>query len=142
MTGSMAWTFPGGRFEQSVTSVTLVNATGKIVDTVVPAGKLWILVSIKAKNSDDVARVITLYIYKEAAKTNLLRVLQNASVNASALLHYPAGAGVDAEEQTNPYPILAAGNAISVQWTTGGASTGGTAADGLVIEYLEVSVSA
>ena len=142
MTDRMAWTFPAGRFVQEVTSVTLVNATTKTIDTTVPANKRWLLLSVKATNGDNVARVVGLYLFKEAAKTNLISVYDSASVNTAEHINFPntiASRGVRSRA-ISPGEVLEAGNTISVIWTSGGASAGATDADGLVICYLEIHV--
>jgi hypothetical protein len=138
----IAWMFPAGNFVQEVTSVTLVNTTAKTVDITVPAGKRWMLIGIKASNPDDVNRIITIRKYKEAAKTNEIKTMASSTVTATTgKQQWPSGAGTDAETQRQVYEVAEAGNTYSVTWSDPGASSGGTAADGLVIEYLEVAVS-
>jgi len=138
--GKMAWTFPAGQIQQVVTSITLVNNTAKTVDTAVPAGKVWLLRSVKVCNPDDVARNTTGHIYKEAGKTNVVQQFFGAAQAATTCYHYPGSSGVAGAGQ-EPI-VLTGGNVISVVWGSGGASAGGTDADGLVIEYQEVAVSA
>lgn len=141
-----AWTFQGGDLKQVVTSVVLVNATAKTLDTVVPTGKRWKLLGVKAINGDDVTRDINVFIYKEPAKTNVLRkliridaVLANGGVCQWPNYHVTTTATTGCNALHQPAEvILAAGNVISVVWATGGASTGATDTDGLVIEYLEI----
>jgi hypothetical protein len=138
----IAFATPAGRLVQDVTSLTVVNATSKTQDFSVPQGKRWILVSIKCTNPDDVARVISFTIYKEAAKTNDIALLYSASVNAASRLHYPnSGSGSQGflEGTAMPYP-LESGNTISVVLASGGASAGGTDADGIVLCYWEIDL--
>ena len=139
----MAWTFPAGQIHQEVTSVTLVNNTAKTIDTTVPSGKLWMLTNIRATNPDDVARFIGFVIYKEAGKTNLVDYVDRQTHSAGTFQQAPdrifTGRAYSGLQFPRP---LEAGNTISVTWETGGVSAGGTDADGLVIEYQEVAVSA
>jgi len=139
------WTFPGGKPKQEVTEVVLVNNVQKIIDITVPTGKIWILLRTKIVNCDDVGRNITVSKYKEAGKTNLIAsFIRGIAVGASAVVYIPnpyvqatiASAIPDTILQ-NP-EIFVAGNTLSITWAAGGASTGATDADGLVIEYLEI----
>jgi len=139
----LSWIFWGGKLVQAVTSIVLVNATAKTQDTTVGTGKRWLLLGIKAVNGDDVTRNITMSIYKEAAKTNLLRNLYyEAAIGANGgVAQWPNCQIQITNYLHNWAPILLeAGNTISVVWASGGASTGSTDADGLVVEYLEVDV--
>lgn len=136
------WTFPGGKLKQEVTEVILVNNVTKTIDVLVPAGKIWILLGVKLLNPDDVDRTVNIYKYKEAAKTNLIATLFTAAITAvTELGHWPfvgAAGNTMRSFPTNPAEMLASGNVLSIVWTTGGASAGGTDADGLVVEYLEI----
>jgi len=139
----LKWTFPGGKLKQEVTSVVLVNNTAKTIDTVVPTGKRWLLLGVKLTNIDDVTRDVSVTLYKEAGKTNVLATLMFVSAlaaNGAAILMWPnnyVSTTSKIEKSSDPI-LLVAGNTINVYWATGGASTGATDADGLVIEYLEV----
>jgi len=134
------------RLKQEVTSVTLVNNVTKTIDTVVPQGERWFLLNVKATNPDDVVRDLTIALYKEAAKTNKLRLLllQAAlAANAAKEAEWPSKlVSTNDSSCLGSYApiVLDAGNTISVIWTTGGASTGATDADGLVVEYLKVEI--
>lgn len=131
---------PLARLVQLVTSITLVNNTGKTQDTTTPAGKRWLILSIKAFNIDDVARNIKIVKWLEAGKTNILQQIAfHADVAQNHQLSWPINQ-VDVEEYTESFYtlIMDAGNTLTVTWPTGGASTGGVDADGLVIEYLEI----
>lgn len=132
---------PGGTLVQSVTSVVVVNNTAKTLDTVVPAGERWILLSVKLTNPDDVNRPVWLHKFKEAGKTNMLAKLAIVtSVGALADNNWPTAPTISTSRMiaANPSEILEAGNTLESYWGAGGASTGGTSADGLVIEYLKV----
>lgn len=136
-----AWTFPGGKFHQEVTSITLVNNIEKVIDTVVPTGKIWLLTAIKVTNIDDVNRDTSAAIYLEVGKTNLLRsMFFSTALAANVGRHqWPSGPGITDQTNHALAPVrLAAGNCINVVWAAGGASAGGTDADGLVLEYLEI----
>ena len=145
MSDQFAWTFPAGKHEQEVTSVTLVDNTAKTNDITVPTGKRWLLQRIKVTNCDDVTRDITITLYKEAAKINVLCKLAfkaDVAANAAEEMMWPSFR-VDTMnfwyEAARPL-ILSAGNTIEVVWATGGASTGATDADGQVVDYLEIDV--
>lgn len=136
------WTFPGGKLHQEVTSITLVNATTLTEDVVVPAGKMWILLNIKMVNCDDVNRALYVEKYLEAAATNLIKRLISKASAAGDRVNWPSV--ISATEYSmptqggNPWELCAAGNLLRCVYETGGASTGATDADGLVIEYLEI----
>jgi hypothetical protein len=126
-----------GTLEQAVSSVTLVNATAKTIDTPIPTGERWLLLSIKLTNPDDVQRFVTASIYKEAAKTNIVTAVQSYTVAAAATGVFPSTtASVGYQGSSGSGVLLKAGNVLSVIWSSGGASAGGTDADGLVITYL------
>lgn len=139
-----AWIFLGGALKQDVTSVTLVNNTQKVVDITCPANKRRLILNIKAVNCDDVARNIQIWKFKEAACTNLISLLLSvAAVAAADFVNYPnTTTGSSYVNSAGNVPqLLEAGNTIRIIWAAGGASTGATDADGLVVEYLEVDVS-
>lgn len=141
VTLSLVHTFPGGKPEQSVTSITLVNNTQKIQLVTVPTGKIWILLGIKVRNPDDVDRAVTIRKYKEAAKTNEIAVLFSVSLATGVAGHWPTeglSSTASRPSSTKPAEIMIAGNSLEITWAAGGASAGGTDADGLVIEYLEL----
>lgn len=138
---SMNAVFPGGRLQQKVISVTLVNNTLKTVDTVVDQNQRWILLNVKVVNCDDVQRTVTVRKFKEVAKTNLIAVLATGAIPTVTMLNWPNT--ITGSLYTNSHPqlvILETANVISVEWAAGGASGGGTDADGLVIEYLEIDL--
>jgi len=139
----MAWTFPAGQIHKEVTSITLVNNTAKTVDHTVPAGKVWKLHGIKATNPDDVNRGIDFVVYKEAAKTNEIELLTSQTVLTVTRLQWPNHDDQAQLKSNVPHEvIMEAGNTLSIVWATGGVSTGATDADGLVVQYQEVAVSA
>lgn len=132
---------PRARLVQAVTSVTLVNNTVKTNDVTVPANRRWKLLHIRMVNCDDVARTMTIKIWKEAAKTNLLRTIINLSANAGVAHEYPSSkTGISSSTPLYAPIILDEGNTIELKWAAGGASTGATDADAQVVEYLECVV--
>lgn len=132
-------TMLGGRLVQKVVSITLANNTGLLEHTNVPANKRWLLLGIKVNNPDDVARYVVIFKYKEAARTNLIRMLAiNTALGANAELCWPnTDADITIGSPANHTEIFVGGNVLTVNWVAGGASAGGTDADGLVIEYIE-----
>lgn len=135
-------TFAAGNIKQEVTSITLVNNAAHTEDISVPSGKRWKLISIKMINCDNVARDLSIVVYKEAAKSNLLfQLVAATSVNANYPLHWPCFITglVDAIYWYFDC-ILTGANKISCIWAAGGASSGATDTDGLVITYLELPV--
>lgn len=137
----MEFDFPGGRVRQEATSVVLVNNTLKVIDTAVPDGKRWVVLSIKAMNPDNVDRTVSIRLYKEALKTNEIALLLSQSLSAAGAERgmWPNTIATHAARSIAAIPgeVLVAGNTINIQWAAGGASAGATDADGLVIEYLE-----
>jgi hypothetical protein len=131
------------KVKHDITSLTLVNATAKNILHTVPVGEQQILIGWKMTNPDDVTRNMTVQLFKEAAKTNLLKVLfTEANVAASQRRQWPQGENTSsvAKDARPPSMWMTAGTTISFDWDSGGASTGGTDADGLVVEYLTTKV--
>lgn len=143
MKNVFAQTFPSGQPTTSVTSITLVNATAKTQDITVPTDTLWLVQMIKAVNADDVNRVITIEVFNEAAKTSRIGTLAVADTATGVFLQWPNNEAAQVARTVNPgYPmLLGPGMTISVTWASGGASTGGTDADGLVIWYRKLPLT-
>jgi len=141
MSENFVWTARGGKFNQDVSSITLVNNTLLNDDVTVPAGRRWLILGIRAVNDDDVDRVITIWKYLEAAATNPICVLMQGTATAGG------GSVVFPNSQDSAsYPshlphLCKEGNMIRVQWAAGGASAGSVDANGLIMEYLELNVS-
>jgi hypothetical protein len=141
----ISWTFPGGKLKQEVTSLTLVNNTAKTIDIPVPTGKLWVLHILKVVNADDVGRTIEVVVYKEAAKTNIIAILISAwpvdplgtAAYTDTFIWPVADHFYSTNAKSNLTMLLTEGNVISITINAGGASSGGTDADGIVISYLE-----
>jgi len=133
-------TFPSGTIRADATSVTLVNNTAKTTDISVPTDGVWELQIIKVTNPDDVARVVTVSLYTTPAKTVLVATLVSGSVNAGSRLMFPHGV-VSASQLNMPNRpfLLGATWTIEVVHATGGASTGGTDAAGIVCAYRRYS---
>jgi len=138
---SVVWTFLGGKLVQEVTSITLVNNTEKLETASPGTGKRWLLLGVRMLNPDDVNRVLVIDKYKEAAKTNLVKRLVVATLGPAGAMQWPYGVPTETEKRSGTPPeILEAGNTLEFKWSAGGASTGGTDADGLVVEYLEIDL--
>lgn len=138
----LAYVWLAGKKKDNVTSITLVNDTAKTQDVTVPTGKAWLLLAFSVTNPDNVARDVTVTLYKEAAKTNVLQVLGvKAAMDANAAARYHGPGNLTNYSQGDLYALpLEAGNTISVTWAAGGASAGATDADGLVVEVMEIPV--
>jgi len=121
-----------------------VNNTAKTQDITVPQGERWVLLGVKMANGDDVTRDVSCMVYKEAAKTNLLKSLfYYAAVGAGSIRlwpSWPSGGTSGAFIYQTHLIVLDPGNTLSCIWATGGASTGAVDADGLVVEYLKVEI--
>lgn len=128
-----AETFPAGQIVASVNSVTLANNTLKSTDYTVPTDTEWEVQSIRVNNPDDVARTVGITL-KDSSGNNIL-VLESTSVAASGTVQVPNNV-VDKSKSTAFTKFsLGAGMVINVVWAAGGASSGGTDADGVVILY-------
>jgi hypothetical protein len=119
-----------------ITSVTLVNNTEKIIDISVPTGERWQILSLRFLNPDDVQRACSFKVFKEAAKTNFVVWLLAPALTAGAAGQWPSNTS-STTTMTIPPAILAEGNIIEAKWAAGGASAGGTDADGLVVNYIK-----
>lgn len=134
--------FTFGELHYRVTPVTLANNTTLAVNVTVPPDKRWKLLTMKATNVDNVARSMVLSIYTEPALTNLVMILAYfGGVGASGRLQWP-NVLTKADTFYDIYSgwgdvYLEAGHTLNMVWTAGGASAGGTAADGYVLGYLE-----
>jgi len=139
---SLAFIFQGGKKVISVTSITLANNTAKTVDITVPTIKRWLLLSAKMTNPDNVTRNAYMFHYKESTKTNFVKTLTTASNLASgAGLQYPnSETGVINKAPFPQVIILDPNETLVFTWDAGGASAGGTDADGLIVEYMEIDV--
>jgi hypothetical protein len=135
----LALTFPGGNFVTDIDSITLANNTLLNHDIIVPVGKRWVLLSIKAMNPDNVNRDISFNIYNEAAATNLAKHLDTRTIATTAQMYWPNN-GTGGEDRSNiPHlVIMSGGQLLRIIFAAGGASAGGTDADGVVITYLEL----
>lgn len=138
---SFKWTFPGGKIESNITSIVLANNTSKTTKLTVPTGKIWLLYWISLTNPDDVVRDVIIMLYEETALTNVLTPLfAKAAMDASAAVRYVWPNAHVSGYLSNPgYPlILKADQTIAVTWAAGGASAGGTDADGLIAQIREI----
>lgn len=137
----LAYTFPSGTPTADEYSITLVNNTAKTQDVTVPANELWVLQSVKITNPDDVTRNVTITLWNEAAKTNKILVLDSQNIATTDRLQIPSNDdhAYNFSNASKDF-VLAAGMTIEVVWAAGGASTGATDADGLVIFYRKLSL--
>lgn len=140
MSESFAFIFLGGKKKIDVTSLTLVNNTDKNVKVTVPAGKRWLLINIKITNPDNVIRIGQIAHYKETALTNAVKSLLYKSMAANEVLNFPSYSTDTGVTTQNQLLILDEGETLSFNWYAGGASAGGTDADGIVVEYLEIDL--
>ena len=140
MPGVLQKTFIGGEVKTDITSITLVNNTAKEVLHTVPTGKIHLIKFFRIANPDDVQRTILAYIYNEAAKTNVVRQLYSETMNANVVYQWPnVAATLTLQKRSFGAGVyLTAGQTIRFNWASGGASTGGTDTDGLVVCYIEV----
>lgn len=137
-----AHSWPAGEVVVDVTSVTLANNTAKQNLITVPANTIWVLQSLKVTNPDDVNRVITIILYKEAALTNIIASFASETVATTARLQLPhnaPGANIEAFQDIRGM-VLGPGATIWINWAAGGASAGGTDADGQVIFYRRLTM--
>jgi len=141
---TLANTFPAGYITESVTSVTLANNTAKTQDVTVPDDTVWAVQSMQMGNPDNVARACYIKIYKTSSKTiKLLDLVSHGAVAAGSALIYPnLDTGSYNKACNLGYPlVLKAGYTIEFTWAAGGASAGGTDADGQVIMYRSKSLT-
>jgi len=130
-----------GRKVIDITSLTLVNNTAKTIDITCGANNRWILKSILQKNCDDIQR--NCYVtHKTAAGITIVFLIQGNALVALAEQNWPSLALVDLTEVGNPgfdY-ILEATEFIRLAWDAGGASTGATDADGVIVQVMEMDI--
>lgn len=149
-----------GKLKQEVTSITLANNTEKKQKHTCPTGKRQLILNVKMTNPDNVTREFAVEKWVEAAETSLIKYMVVRDILAGEVLNWPGYpfwdlAGTDTtaawtatmehgDNQAQALPvfpeILEEGNTLSCRYKAGGASAGGTDADGLVIELLEVDV--
>jgi len=135
-----AETYPSGYIVTSVNAVTVVNNTGKTEKFTVPDDTVWVVDSIRAVNPDDVARDIYIRWWKESALTNKISNLSYGGAGAGGDIVFPSVSSIGVAYNENPTPIvMGAGETIEVYFSAGGASTGGTLANGVVIHRRVLS---
>lgn len=135
-----AETFPSGYVETSVNSVTVANNTAKTEKYTVPDDTIWVIEFIRAVNPDDVARDIYIRIWKESALTNKIANIAYGAAGAGGDIVFPSVGSIGAAYSENPMAMtLGAGETIEIYWAAGGASTGGTLANAVVIHRRVLS---
>ena len=128
------FTYPAGLKFKTTVPVTLVNNTQKVEEVAPAAGKRWLLLNIKLTNSDDVAREIEIITLDTVDVLSLLWT--DAAVGAGAVKNWP-----DIDYPWHPVILDGTvGDKLRITWAAGGASAGGTDADGLVVQALEIDV--
>jgi len=136
MSETFAWVFPGGRLQREIQDVTVTNNTTKTIYVTVPAGKLWLLLGVRMVNPDDVARALSLQV--RDSDDNLICVLATKNTSSNQALQWPNTASSDNEKRNPTFQLLKGGDKLRCNWPAGGASSGGTASPGLIVEYLEL----
>lgn len=127
----------------SVTSITLVNNTAKTqsLASLIPAGFIGEILSIKITNPDNVGRDVTVWI-EDASGNEIFFLLAGQALAAGIRAQFPntwvtttVGDGrADGGGGKGKPALLFAGDVVKVLWAAGGASAGGTDADGLVVK--------
>ena len=122
----------GGRYRWINNTVTLVN-NAALNENIYPEehgiiGRSkrvkWFLIAGRVENGDDVARGVSVRIYKRTNMQNLFQLL-GVSVNAGQSYIFPYS-GSDADNTTDAIPLLVdSENFIRITWAAGGASAGG-----------------
>ena len=137
MSETFAWTFPGGRLKREIQSVTVADNTTKTITVTVPAGKLWRLLGVRMINPDNVSRTLKIYVYDE--NDNLLCILlERSGIGANSYIQWPCTLESSSIKANPAIQLLKGGDYLKCIWAAGGASSGGTASAGLIIEYLEL----
>lgn len=135
-----AETYPSGYIVTSINSVTVANNTAKSETFTVPDDTVWVVDSIRAVNPDDVARDIYIRWFKESALTNKISNLMFGASGAGGDIVWPNTAAIGASYNENPPSIvMSAGETIEIYFAAGGASTGGTLANSIVIHRRVLS---
>lgn len=136
----MKFVGPGGEPVDNLTSVVLLNNTAKTIDITVPAGKKWMFDFITLGNPDDVLRNVNVLLFKEAAKTNTYGFMRSgniaAGVNVNIGIFIPSTGETRLTLHSSMRVVYPAGVTWNFIWSAGGASAGGTQADGLIV-YVE-----
>lgn len=131
--------FQGGYKKNNVTSVTLVNNTTKTLDLSPGAGKRWQLLRFICYNPDDVARNVSVN-QRDASDTVIDSVIASSAFNPGTFQCAPAAAHNLVTETAGHFDggIIEDDEYMRVTWAAGGASSGGTDADGLVMQVMEI----
>lgn len=119
-----------------VRSITVGNNNVVEEDVTVPAAERWKILCVKMQNPDNVARVCYVRHYTTAALAVHIRPLIWISVPTGDLATFPNNVTGHSDLPAWCDVILDEGETLQCVWSPGGASAGGTAAAGLVVEYL------
>lgn len=133
----LALTFPAGKSKKNITEVTLVNNTAKYQNVTVPAGKRWLVLQVKQKNIDDVARNCYARVF-DVSDEEEGYLYPTQSVAAGEYIIWPAKEHNNVTV-LNPAAVLImeAGDYLVFNWAAGGVSAGATA-DAIIMKVLEL----
>jgi len=116
---------------QTRATTTLSDNTTKNIDFTVPEGKIWIVHYVRMNNGDDVSRNLQVQILDSSGA--LLHVAQSRTVGAgssSEMLFY------ETDAYTGRPLLIKGGNKLRLQWSAGGASSGGSSYYALTYEEI------
>lgn len=137
-----AETFPMGYIAHQVESVALVNNTEKTIEYTCPDDTVIEIISIYATNPDDVARDVGMTLFTDSGLGTVAAQLMYASgVPASSWVTFPNNDDQSFTYRNHKVLLIRSGETIQIRWKAGGASSGGTDADGLVIRYRKLSLT-
>lgn len=127
-------------WEYFVYSVTLANNTAKTVSVTVPEEEEWAVQSILMRNPDDVARACNVQLKTPSmGGTNHMvgKLVDGENAVAAAWVSYPSLAYATAKELNfaGGLFVAPAGSLIYFDWAAGGASSGGTVSNGILIQF-------
>jgi hypothetical protein len=137
----LQYVFQGGYKKNNITSVVLVNNTAKTLDLTPGDGKRWQLLSARMVNIDDVNRNLSAAHYAEAAATNMLsQWCINTAISQNNGMHFPNVSYSDKKELLGSVVpvIIEDTEMVRFTWNAGGVSAGGTDADGLICQVMEI----
>lgn len=128
--------FPGGTIEDNEASTALVNNTAATRTITVPARRVWLIYGGYVVNKDNVARNIEV-VLKNSGDKVLIVLATKASVASDSYLTFP---NTESSEKNFGRNLIIAdsGMKITITWSAGGASAGGTARSSLVVQELVV----
>jgi len=130
------WIFPGGELKTILTAITLVNNTAKNTLETVPAGERWLLLGTRLVNCDDVNRDVAIYV-KDVDDNLVHKLIGHAALVPTAYVQWPNRIPNVYDQHQAWWPVLLdPGDYIDFRHEAGGASAGGTDADGGITRVL------